>query len=36
MTLKKMNINTIQPKNKNALYNLNRITPEAANLIDIE
>ena len=36
MTLKKMNINIIEPKNENALYNLNRITPEVANIIDIE
>ena len=31
-----MNINIIEPKNENALYNLNRITPEVANIIDIE
>ena len=36
MTLKKMNINIIEPKSDKALYNLNRITPEIANVIDIE
>ena len=36
MTLKKMNINIIEPKNERALYNLNRMTPEIANIIDIE
>ena len=36
MTLKKMNINIIKPKSEKALYNLNRMTPEIANIIDIE
>ena len=31
-----MNINIIEPKSDKALYNLNRITPEIANVIDIE
>ena len=34
--VKKMNINIIEPKSDKALYNLNRITPEIANVIDIE
>ncbi len=36
MTLKKMKINIVKPKRDKALYNLNRITPEIANVIDIE
>ena len=36
MTLKKMKINIVKPKSDKALYNLNRITPEIANVIDIE
>ena len=36
MTLKKMKINIVKPKSDRALYNLNRITPEIANVIDIE
>ena len=35
-TLKKMKINIVKPKSDKALYNMNRITPEIANVIDIE
>jgi hypothetical protein len=31
-----MKINIVKPKRDKALYNLNRITPEIANVIDIE
>ena len=36
MTLKKMNMKIIQPKSTKALYNLNRMTPEIANIVDME
>ncbi len=36
ITLKKMNMKVIQPKSAKALYNLNRMTPEIANIIDME
>ncbi len=36
LTLKKMNLNIIQPRSLNALYNLNRMTTEISDKLEIE
>ena len=36
LTLMKMDLEIIKPLNNNALYNLNRMSPNVSNLIDIE